>query len=72
MDGAVATTAGDLYVGSGGSATLTILNGGGVSAGGGSYLGVAPGSIGAATVDGAGSTWSLSGNLGIGSQAAAR
>ena len=62
------TTAGDLYVGSSGSATLTILNGGGVSIGGSSYLGVASGAIGAATVDGAGSSWTISGNLGMGSQ----
>ncbi|WP_315786428.1 MULTISPECIES: autotransporter domain-containing protein [unclassified Bradyrhizobium] len=62
------TTAGDLYVGSGGSATLAILNGGGVSIGGNSYLGVASGSVGTATVDGAGSHWISSGNLGIGSQ----
>ena len=44
------TTAGDLYVGNSGSATLTILNGGGVSTGGSSYLGVASGAIGTATV----------------------
>ncbi|CCD92571.1 Outer membrane autotransporter barrel [Bradyrhizobium sp. ORS 375] len=62
------TTAGDLYFGSGGSATLAILNGGGVSIGGGSYLGVASGAAGGATVDGTGSRWISSGNLGIGYQ----
>ncbi|UFZ06599.1 autotransporter domain-containing protein [Bradyrhizobium ontarionense] len=62
------TTASDLYVGSGGSATLAILNGGSVSSAGGSYLGVASGAVGTATVDGAGSRWTSSGNLGIGSQ----
>jgi T5SS/PEP-CTERM-associated repeat protein/autotransporter-associated beta strand protein len=45
-----------------------ILNGGGVSVGGSSYLGIAPGAIGAATVNGAGSSWIISGNLGMGSQ----
>jgi T5SS/PEP-CTERM-associated repeat protein/autotransporter-associated beta strand protein len=62
------TTAGDLYVGNSGSATLTILNGGGVSTGGSSYLGIASGALGTATVDGAGSNWTISGNLGMGSQ----
>ena len=66
--GSAWTTAGDLYVGSGGSATLTILNGGGVSVGGDSYLGIASGAIGAATVNGAGSSWTISGNLGLGNQ----
>ncbi|MGJ4925992.1 autotransporter outer membrane beta-barrel domain-containing protein [Bradyrhizobium sp. HKCCYLRH3095] len=62
------TTAGDLYFGSGGGATLAILNGGGVSIGGGSYLGVASGAVGSATIDGTGSHWISSGSLGVGSQ----
>ena len=70
--GSAWTTAGDLYVGSGGSATLAILNGGGVSVGGDSYLGIASGAIGAATVNGAGSSWTISGNPGSAAKAAAR
>ncbi|MGJ4887057.1 autotransporter domain-containing protein [Bradyrhizobium sp. HKCCYLRH3099] len=62
------TAAGDLYFGSRGSATLTIQNGGVVNIGGGSYLGVASGAVGGATVDGTGSRWISTGNLGIGYQ----
>jgi T5SS/PEP-CTERM-associated repeat protein len=63
--GSAWTFANDLYAGSSGSASLSILNGGSLSTGGGSYLAVSSGSTGAATVDGAGSTWTSSG-LGIG------
>ncbi len=59
------TNTGDLYVGlySGGSATLSITNGGGVSNITG-YIGYA--GSGAVTVDGAGSTWANSGAVYVG------
>ena len=55
----------DLYVGYFGNGTLTIRNGGAVSNGFG-FIGVDSGSTGAATVDGAGSTWTNSGDLYVG------
>ncbi|MFK4498602.1 T5SS/PEP-CTERM-associated repeat protein [Bradyrhizobium japonicum] len=59
------TNSGDLYLGNGGTGTLTIRNGGAVS-NGISFLGFRVGSTGTATVDGVGSSWANSTNLFVG------
>jgi T5SS/PEP-CTERM-associated repeat protein len=68
VDGAGSTwTNGEkLYVGMSGTATLNITNGGAVSNVGFGYIGVNGFSVGTATVDGAGSTWTNISNLYIG------
>ncbi len=60
------TNSGDLSVGNSGTGTLTIRNGGTVSNTGLGYLGNNAGSTGTVTVDGAGSTWTNSGDLVVG------
>ena len=67
--GSTWTNSSDLYVGNYGSGTLTITNGGTVTVNGDysdSYIGYYFDSNGAVTVDGAGSTWTNSGDLIIG------
>jgi T5SS/PEP-CTERM-associated repeat protein len=56
----------DLYVGYGGSGTLSITNGGMLDRPRKSYLGYSPGATGMATVDGAGSLWTNVGDIQIG------
>ncbi|WP_354109163.1 autotransporter domain-containing protein [Bradyrhizobium sp. S3.12.5] len=63
--GAAGAQAHFLFVGASGAGTLTIQNGGAVSNVVG-YLGFNALSTGTATVDGAGSTWTNSGNLTVG------
>ncbi|WP_136622784.1 autotransporter domain-containing protein, partial [Mesorhizobium sp. 10.2.3] len=63
------TNSGSLYVGRGGTGTLTIQNGGKVSAANG-YLGANAGSTGTATVVGADSAWTNSGSLYVGNRGA--
>jgi T5SS/PEP-CTERM-associated repeat protein len=60
------TNSGNVYVGILGTGTLTIQNGGNVSNAGIGYLGFTAGSTGTATVDGAGSAWTNSGELYVG------
>ncbi|TFV73198.1 autotransporter domain-containing protein [Bradyrhizobium frederickii] len=55
-----------LYVGNSGTGTLTIQNGGTVSNGADAFIGVNSGATGSVTVDGAGSTWTDTGNLYVG------
>jgi outer membrane autotransporter protein len=66
--GSAWTNSGSLYVGDTGNGTLTISNGGTVSNTDGHVgnNGALRGTSGAVTVDGAGSTWTNSGNLTIG------
>jgi T5SS/PEP-CTERM-associated repeat protein len=64
--GSAWTNSGNFYVGYSGAGTLTIQNGGNVSNVGTGYLGFNGGSTGTATVDGAGSAWTNSGNLLVG------
>ncbi len=66
--GSAWTNSGSLYVGDTGNGTLTISNGGAVSNTDGHVgnNGALRGTSGAVTVDGAGSTWTNSGNLTIG------
>ncbi|MGM4920306.1 autotransporter domain-containing protein [Tardiphaga sp. 813_E8_N1_3] len=63
--GAAGAQANVLWLGVSGTGTLTIQNGGAVSSSAG-VLGFAAGSTGTATVDGAGSSWTNSGNLFLG------
>ncbi|MBN2022265.1 MAG: PEP-CTERM sorting domain-containing protein [Pirellulales bacterium] len=72
VDGAVSTwtNCGSLCVGSSGSGTLSITNGGGVASdntGYTNYIGRQSGSTGEVTVDGADSTWTNNGSLCVGS-----
>jgi fibronectin-binding autotransporter adhesin len=60
----------DVVVGHSGAGTLNIQGGGTVSAGSNGYIGNLAGSTGTATVDGAGSTWTNAGGLGVGVQGA--
>jgi T5SS/PEP-CTERM-associated repeat protein len=64
--GSTWTNSGDFYVGRSGTGTLTIRNGGNVSNVGIGYLGFTAGTTGTATVDGAGSSWTNSGELYVG------
>jgi len=64
--GSTWTNSGDFYVGRSGTGTLTIRNGGNVSNVGIGYLGFTAGTTGTATVDGAGSAWTNSGELYVG------
>ncbi|UFS78561.1 autotransporter domain-containing protein [Tardiphaga sp. 37S4] len=64
--GSAWTSSSDLFVGYSGTGTLTIQNGGNVSNAGFGMLGVNAGSTGTATVDGAGSAWTNSGDLFVG------
>jgi T5SS/PEP-CTERM-associated repeat protein/autotransporter-associated beta strand protein len=54
--GSTWTTTSDLFVGFGGAGTLAVTDGGQVSTGGETYVGCEPGSEGTVTVDGSGST----------------
>ena len=67
--GSTWTNAGTIQVGGLGTGTVTIQNGGTVNSGGGVSIGLEPGSTGAVTVTGPGSTWNNSpgGGLNIGS-----
>src|SRR3954452_3172277 len=65
--GSAWTAAGDFYVGSGGNGTLTVRTVGTLSNGGVAYIGADSTSTGTATVDGAGSTWTSSSDLYVGS-----
>ena len=56
----------ELVVGDGGTGTLDIMAGGAVSNTNAAYIGFSSTSDGAATVDGAGSTWTNNGNLCLG------
>lgn len=60
------TNSGDLYVGFGGTAALTIADGGTMSAAGWSYIGYQAGATGTVEVTGDGSTWSHSNALVVG------
>jgi T5SS/PEP-CTERM-associated repeat protein len=55
-----------VHVGFVGSGTLSITHGGSVSSSTVGYIGYVPGSTGVVTVDGAGSTWTNSGDLYVG------
>jgi T5SS/PEP-CTERM-associated repeat protein len=55
-----------LYVGNSGTGALTIQNGGTVSNGADAFIGVNSGATGTVTVDGAGSSWTDTGNLYVG------
>lgn len=55
-----------LYAGFLGTGNLNVTNGGTVNTGGAATLGVNAGSTGTATVDGSGSSWTVSGALSIG------
>ncbi|MCD4824621.1 MAG: PEP-CTERM sorting domain-containing protein [Phycisphaerae bacterium] len=68
--GSTWTASADLYFGYSGSGTMNISNGGSVSSGNtysmGNYIGHNSGSTGEVTVDGPGSTWTVSSDLYIG------
>ncbi len=68
--GSTWTNSTDVVVGRSGTGTLNIQAGGTVSAGSNGYIGNNAGSTGTVTVDGAGSTWTNAGGLGVGVQGA--
>jgi T5SS/PEP-CTERM-associated repeat protein len=65
VGGAAVGAAGSLTIGSDAAGEFSVVDGGGVSNSTG-YIGYSSGSVGAATVDGAGSTWANSNSLYIG------
>jgi T5SS/PEP-CTERM-associated repeat protein len=65
--GSTWTQGGDLVIGNGNVGSLSITSGGSMSTGGAVNVGVAQFSISSATVDGSGSTWTITGGLNLGS-----
>jgi len=68
VDGAESTWFNErtLCLGYSGSGTLSVTNGGSAWSNGTCWVGYAPGGVGAATVDGAGSSWTVFGDLYLG------